>query len=72
MQIYRFVNLTDSPCGATSQGQLGSDAEYVGKRKQTRKELFLLEMDQVGRGRGCLPGLSLTTRKVKAVVLHTR
>lgn len=24
-----------------------SDAEYAGKRKQTRKELFLIEMDQV-------------------------
>ena len=24
-----------------------ADAEYVGKRKQTRKELFLIEMDQV-------------------------
>ena len=24
-----------------------SDAEYAGKRKQTRKELFLSEMDQV-------------------------
>ncbi len=31
-----------------------ADAEYAGKRKQTRKELFLIEMDQVvpwnGRG----------------------
>lgn len=25
-----------------------ADAEYAGKRKQTRKELFLIEMDQVG------------------------
>lgn len=24
-----------------------SDAEYVGKRKQTRKGLFLIEMEQV-------------------------
>ncbi len=24
-----------------------ADAEYAGKRKQTRKELFLIEMDQV-------------------------
>lgn len=24
-----------------------TDAEYAGKRKQTRKELFLIEMDQV-------------------------
>ncbi len=24
-----------------------ADAEYVSKRKQTRKELFLIEMDQV-------------------------
>lgn len=24
-----------------------ADAEYVAKRKQTRKELFLIEMDQV-------------------------
>ncbi|MEW2973706.1 hypothetical protein AB1A96_17465 [Pseudomonas juntendi] len=26
-----------------------ADAEYAGKRKQTRKELFLIEMDQVGK-----------------------
>lgn len=24
-----------------------ADAEYAGKRRQTRKELFLIEMDQV-------------------------
>ena len=24
-----------------------ADAEYVGKRKQTRKELFLIEIDRV-------------------------
>ncbi|MGV8642173.1 IS5/IS1182 family transposase, partial [Pseudomonas aeruginosa] len=24
-----------------------ADAEYAGKRKQTRKELFLIEMEQV-------------------------
>ena len=24
-----------------------ADAEYAGKRKQTRKELFLIEMDRV-------------------------
>ncbi len=24
-----------------------ADAEYAGRRKQTRKELFLIEMDQV-------------------------
>ena len=28
-----------------------ADAEYAGKRKQTRRELFLIEMDQVVRGR---------------------
>lgn len=29
-----------------------ADAEYAGKRKQTRKELFLIEMDQVVPWRG--------------------
>jgi hypothetical protein len=28
------------------------DAEYAGKRKQTRREVFLAEMDQVARNRG--------------------
>lgn len=27
------------------------DAEYAGKRKQTRKKLFLIKMDLVMRGR---------------------
>lgn len=30
--------------------QMTADAKYAGKRKQTRKELFLSEMDQVCRG----------------------
>ncbi len=30
------------------------DAEYTGKRKQTRKELFLIEMDQVVPWRGLI------------------
>ena len=29
-----------------------ADAEYAGKRKQTRKELFLIEMDQVVSWKG--------------------
>ncbi len=39
-----------------------ADAEYAGKRKQTRKELFLIEMDQVVPWKGLVtmiePGLS--------------
>ncbi len=31
-----------------------SDAEYAGKRKQTRKELFLIEMDQVVPWKGLI------------------
>lgn len=31
-----------------------ADAEYVGKRKQTRKELFLTEMDQVVPWKGLI------------------
>jgi IS5 family transposase len=31
-----------------------ADAEYAGKRKQTRKELFLIEMDRVVPLRGDL------------------
>ncbi len=34
-----------------------ADAEYSGKRKQTRKELFLIKMDQVvpRKGVDCAP-----------------
>lgn len=39
-----------------------ADAKYAGKRKQTRKELFLIEMDQVVPWKGLVtliePGLS--------------
>ena len=31
-----------------------ADAEYDGKRKQTRKELFLIEMDQVVPWKGLI------------------
>lgn len=31
-----------------------ADAEYAGKRMQTRKELFLIEMDQVGPRKGLI------------------
>ena len=31
-----------------------ADAEYAGKRKQTRKELFLIEMDQVVPWKGLI------------------
>ncbi len=34
-----------------------ADAEYAGKRKQTRKELFLIEMD-----RWCVEGLDCFDR----------
>jgi IS5 family transposase len=30
-----------------------ADAEYADKRKQARKELFLIEMHQVGPWKGC-------------------
>ena len=30
-----------------------SEAEYAGKRKQTRREIFLAEMDRWCRGRRC-------------------
>lgn len=40
-----------------------ADAECVGKRKQTRKELFLIEMDQVVRkGADCLGRAALPER----------
>ncbi len=40
-----------------SHGQMSfSDVEYAGKRKQTRRERFLAEMDQVVPWKG-LPGL---------------
>lgn len=32
-----------------------ADAEYAGKRKHTRKELFLIEMDLVVPWKGLLP-----------------
>ncbi|AKF48626.1 hypothetical protein PsyrB_26015 [Pseudomonas syringae pv. syringae B301D] len=31
-----------------------ADAEYAGKRKRTRKELFLIEMDQVVPWKGLI------------------
>ncbi|MFM3953482.1 hypothetical protein AB8S43_29710, partial [Klebsiella pneumoniae] len=33
-----------------------ADAEYAGKRKQTRKELFLIEMDRVVPWKGLIAG----------------
>ncbi|GGL61267.1 hypothetical protein GCM10009091_48720 [Pseudomonas brenneri] len=36
-----------------------ADAEYVGKRKQTRKELFLIEMDQVVPWKGLIALIEL-------------
>ncbi|RMS11330.1 hypothetical protein ALP72_200101 [Pseudomonas coronafaciens pv. coronafaciens] len=32
-----------------------ADDEYAGKRKQTRKELFLIEMDRVVPWKGLMP-----------------
>lgn len=32
-----------------------ADAEYAGKRKQSRKEFSLIELDRGGRGRVGLP-----------------
>lgn len=33
-----------------------SDVEYAGKRKQTRREIFLAEMEQVGSALGRTAG----------------
>ncbi|ASD11971.1 hypothetical protein CD800_24000 [Pseudomonas aeruginosa] len=38
-----------------------ADAEYAGKRKQTRKELFLIEMDQVVPWKNYLTPISRQT-----------
>ncbi|WP_339477063.1 transposase [Pseudomonas sp. RL_5y_Pfl2_73] len=43
-----------------------ADAEYAGKRKQTRKELFLIEMDQVVPWKG----LIALTEPLRAKVEH--
>lgn len=49
-----------------------SDAEYAGKRKQTRREVFLVEMEQVvpwkallvtPRGRKLMEALAKTPRR---------
>jgi hypothetical protein len=37
-----------------------ADAEYAGKRKQTRKELFLIEMDRVVPWKGADSTLTRT------------
>ncbi len=42
-----------------------ADAEYAGKRKQTRKELFLIKMDQVVSWKGLIVLIRITPR-VKA------
>jgi IS5 family transposase len=45
-----------------------ADAEYAGKGKQTRKELFLIEMDQVVPWKGRIALIEpLAIRKAKVV-----
>ncbi len=44
-----------------------ADAEYAGKRKQTRKELFLIEMDQVVPWKGLIALSSRITPRAKVV-----
>jgi IS5 family transposase len=43
-----------------------ADAEYAGKYKQTREELFLIELDQCCRGRAWLSLSSRITRQLSA------
>jgi len=45
-----------------------ADAEYAGKRKQTRKELFLIEMDRVVPWKGLIALIDLITRRAKGGV----
>ncbi len=49
-----------------------ADAEYAGKRKQTRKELFLIEMDRVVPWKGLITLIKPITRRAKAAVLAIR
>jgi IS5 family transposase len=49
-----------------------SDAEYAGKRKQTRKELFLIEMDRVVPWKGLIALIDQPTRRVMVVVQPIR
>ena len=49
-----------------------ADAEYAGKRKQTRRERFLIEMDQVVPWNGLIALLSHITRRGKVVVQPIR
>ncbi|EGH18811.1 ISPsy2, transposase, partial [Pseudomonas savastanoi pv. glycinea str. race 4] len=43
-----------SPSFSMMKQMTFADAEYAGKRKQTRKELFLIEMDQVVPWKGLI------------------
>ena len=49
-----------------------ADAEYAGKRKQTRKELFLIEMDRVVPWKGLIALIEPHTRRAEAAVLPIR
>ncbi|GAB3470396.1 hypothetical protein GCM10027398_19830 [Azotobacter salinestris] len=49
-----------------------ANAEYAGKRKQTRKELLLIEMDQVVPWKGLIALIERITRRVQAVVQPIR
>ncbi|CZT30151.1 hypothetical protein PCPL58_3695 [Pseudomonas cerasi] len=49
-----------------------ADAEYAGKRQQTRKELFLIEMDQVVPWAGLIALIDPIIQKAKAVARPTR
>jgi IS5 family transposase len=49
-----------------------ADAEYAGKRKQTRNELFLIEMDQVVPWRGLVALIEPHYPKGEGVVQRIR
>ncbi|EWS54803.1 hypothetical protein X551_02403 [Methylibium sp. T29] len=53
-------------------GQISlSDAEYAGKRKKTRREVFLAEMEVMVPWKALLDLMSRTTRRPVASVLPT-
>jgi IS5 family transposase len=49
-----------------------ADAEYAGKRKQARKELFLIDMDRVVPWKGLITLNEPHIRRVTAVVRPIR
>lgn len=49
-----------------------ADVEHAGKRKQTRRERFVIEMDQVVLGKGLIALIEPHIRRVKPVVRRIR